>query len=279
MNNMVIDCIKNSINYIEENLLEEIYLEDIAKSAHMSVSLYSKLFKNLFGFTVKEYIIKRRMSLAAKDLIFTDDSILNIALKYGYSGYEQFSRAFKKIFYMSPTQYRKNGIYVNVFPKINLVLNYLDGGEFMKEMENGEVMKILKSLEGGYILDVDIDRFADINENFGRKAGDFVLIEVSKRIKEVLEKYSIESDVIRIAGDEFMVIIKEKDLNFVKNLTQEILKRMKDPIEFDGKILDISVSIGVSEFYTGLGEEKVIENARNAMLDAKREGRNRFKIN
>jgi len=279
VNNKVIDCIKSSIDYIEKNLLEDIYLEDIAKNANMSVSLYSKIFKNLFGLTVKEYIIKRRMSLAAKDLIFTNDSILNIALKYGYSGYEQFSRAFKKIFHISPTKYRKNGIYVNVFPKINLILNYLDGGGFMKEMENGEVMKILKNLDGGYILDVDIDRFADINENYGRKAGDFVLIEVSKRIKEVLEKHSIKSDVIRIAADEFMVIIKEKDLSFIKNLTQEILERMKNPVEFDSKIINMSVSIGVSEFYTELGEEEVIENARNAMLDAKKEGRNRFKIN
>ncbi|MCD6104626.1 MAG: helix-turn-helix transcriptional regulator, partial [Thermosipho sp. (in: Bacteria)] len=105
MNNKVIDCIKSSIDYIEKNLLEDIYLEDIAKNANMSVSLYSKIFKNLFGLTVKEYIIKRRMSLAAKDLIFTNDSILNIALKYGYSGYEQFSRAFKKIFHISPTKY------------------------------------------------------------------------------------------------------------------------------------------------------------------------------
>lgn len=275
----IIKCIKNSIDFIENNLLENIHLEDIAKSANMSISLYSKIFKNLFGLTVKEYIIKRRMSLAAKDLIFTKDSILSIALKCGYSGYEQFSRTFKKTFHVSPTKYRRTGIYVNIFPKINLKLNSLCGGEIMKEMESGQVMKILKNLDGGYILDLDIDRFADINETYGRKTGDLVLIETSKRIKEVLEKRSIKSDVIRIAADEFIVVLKERDLEFVKNLAKEILNTMKKDFVFEDKKINITISIGISKFFTGIEGEKIIENVRNAMIGAKKEGRNRFKIN
>ncbi|SHH23408.1 helix-turn-helix domain-containing protein [Thermosipho atlanticus] len=230
MSQEFIECIKNSINYIEQNLFENIHLEDVAKSAHMSVSLYSKIFKNLFNITVKEYIIKRRMSFAAKDLIFTKDSILKIALKYGYSGYEQFSRAFKKLYNVSPSEFRKNGIYVNVFPRITLKINTSCGGEVMKEMENEHVSRLLKDVKGGWILDIDIDHFADINNVFGRKIGDLVLIEISKRIKKVLKEGSIETDVIRIAADEFIVVMKGKNADFVKKNISRYIKTSRKTI-------------------------------------------------
>ncbi|QTA37534.1 diguanylate cyclase [Thermosipho ferrireducens] len=279
MNVEIIKLIADSLDYIEENLLEDIHLSDIAENYNISVSLYCKLFKNLLGFTVKEYIIKRRMALSARDLIFTKESILFIALKYGYSGYEQFSRAFKKVFKVSPGRYRREGVYVNIFPKIVLKVSDLDGGDYMTEMGNQNVIKKLKKLVEGYILVIDIDRFAEVNKNFGRKAGDFVLVEIAKRIKKTLDSFLNDVDVIRMGADEFVVILKGKDEEFVKKLSQKILEETNASIEFEEKLINVSVSIGISKFSANREEEEeIIEKARNAMLAAKKEGRSKFKI-
>ncbi|WP_407701159.1 diguanylate cyclase domain-containing protein [Thermosipho atlanticus] len=58
-----------------------------------------------------------------------------------------------------------------------------------------------------------------------------------------------------------------------------MLKQVEKPFEFEGVNLKVTVSIGIAEFTTEVGEEKIIKNVRNAMLLAKKDGRNKFKIN
>lgn len=71
------------------------------------------------------------MSLASHDLVETDDSILNISIKYGYNP-DSFSRAFKKIYKTTPIEYRKNGIITEEFPRLNIKLYVLDDLNLLK---------------------------------------------------------------------------------------------------------------------------------------------------
>ena len=76
--------IQNAIQYIEDNLTEEISIDEIAAKAYVSPFYFQKIFNILCGFTVGEYIRNRRLTLAAEELSGADVKVIDIAIKYGY---------------------------------------------------------------------------------------------------------------------------------------------------------------------------------------------------
>jgi len=92
MKNLLV--LATALEVVEDKLKEPLSVEDLAKSCYVSVSGLQKLFNYVFGCSVKEYIAKRKLSLAAYDLIHTDQTITQIALTYTYDSPEVFSKAF-----------------------------------------------------------------------------------------------------------------------------------------------------------------------------------------
>ena len=109
-----------SIDFIEDNLSDEISLEKVSQHAYSSLSHFHRIFAFMTGFTMKVYIRKRRLSVAAHELICTDQNVLDIALKYQYQPHETFTRAFKKEFNMNPGQFRKKKREHVLFEKIDI---------------------------------------------------------------------------------------------------------------------------------------------------------------
>ncbi|MDG0873024.1 effector binding domain-containing protein [Paenibacillus thiaminolyticus] len=99
--------IQAAIEYIEERLQEELDIAGIAAQAWYSPFHFQRMFRAISGFTVQEYIRKRRLSEAALALRSTGQSILDIALAYQYKSQEGFTRAFENFFGISPGKYRK----------------------------------------------------------------------------------------------------------------------------------------------------------------------------
>lgn len=99
-------AIQNSINYIENNLCGELKLNNIAKQSYFSEFYFHKLFHRSTGASVMEYVRKRRLEEAAQDLVNNSEKITDIAFKYQFSSEESFSRAFRKIYGVSPRKYR-----------------------------------------------------------------------------------------------------------------------------------------------------------------------------
>lgn len=97
----------DSLKYIEENLNGKIDLDDLAKRAYLSKYHYHRIFHKVSGESVTRYITRRRMEKAAGELAQTDRSIIDIALEYQYASQESFSRAFLKIYGLTPGRYRK----------------------------------------------------------------------------------------------------------------------------------------------------------------------------
>lgn len=102
--------LEKAIVYIEENLDKDIKTEEVAKVIGYSYYHFTRLFEALLGESMGNYIRKRRITRAAEDLIYTDKKIIDIALDYEFKSPEAFSRAFKKIYNTSPTEYRQNRI-------------------------------------------------------------------------------------------------------------------------------------------------------------------------
>ena len=94
--------IGDSIQYIENHLLDDISVEDIAKHIGISSFYYQKGFSMLCGFTVSEYVRSRRLALAGNDLATSDAKVIDIALKYGYDSPDSFAKAFTRFHGVTP---------------------------------------------------------------------------------------------------------------------------------------------------------------------------------
>ncbi|MCM1988427.1 AraC family transcriptional regulator [Oceanirhabdus seepicola] len=94
------------IEYIEENLKGDIEIDELAKKSYLSKEYFCRIFQYVTDIPFNEYVRKRRMTLAAKELINSNTKIIDLALAYGYSSPEAFSRAFKQIHGISPKEAR-----------------------------------------------------------------------------------------------------------------------------------------------------------------------------
>lgn len=112
--------IQTTIEYIEDNLNEKISLEDLAKQTFLSKYYYHRLFHTLVGETVMEYVRKRRLTEAAKELTQSNIKIVEVALKYQFGSQEAFSRAFKRMFKISPGEFRKSKVSVLLYKQVSL---------------------------------------------------------------------------------------------------------------------------------------------------------------
>lgn len=99
--------IESTMSYIDAHLYEHLTLEKLAEVATMSTSYFSQLFKTLNGFSAWEYIVEKRIELAQKLLLSTDEPVLDIAFKCGFNNMTNFNRAFKKMTGISPREYRQ----------------------------------------------------------------------------------------------------------------------------------------------------------------------------
>lgn len=117
--------IQTSLDYIEENLHEEIKLEILAQKSFLSKYHFHRVFTALVGEPVMTYIRKRRLGRATKQLDNSDLSILEIAFDNCFESQEVFSRAFLKHFGITPGKYRKLKEKINLTEKISLIaINY-----------------------------------------------------------------------------------------------------------------------------------------------------------
>ncbi|MBP1544657.1 MAG: helix-turn-helix transcriptional regulator, partial [Oscillospiraceae bacterium] len=81
----------DALEYIESRLSDEISQEECARAACCSLSGLQKMFRYVFHRSVGDYITRRRLSKAAKDLQTGELSVLEIAMKYGYGSAEAFT--------------------------------------------------------------------------------------------------------------------------------------------------------------------------------------------
>ncbi len=123
--------IQSALEYIENNLTEELKIEDIAAKAYVSPFYFQKIFGVLCGFTVGEYIRSRRLALAAEELTCTDERVIDIALKYGYDSHDSFTRAFTKFHGISPSAAREGGAQIKSFAPLKIRLT-LEGGNMLE---------------------------------------------------------------------------------------------------------------------------------------------------
>ncbi|HEX2948707.1 MAG TPA: AraC family transcriptional regulator [Armatimonadota bacterium] len=99
--------VENVKAWIDRHFLEQIALQDLARMAHLSLSQFSSLFKNLYGISPKAYLIRCRLNRASDLLAETDLSITEIATELGFAHLAHFGRLFREHSGITPREYRK----------------------------------------------------------------------------------------------------------------------------------------------------------------------------
>lgn len=101
------ETVKQSLNWIESNLHYNIRLEDVAAATNFSKFHFHRIFQRVVKMSVDDYVRMRRLAVAATMLIHSNERIINIAFDALFHSQEAFSRAFKKMYHLSPGEYRK----------------------------------------------------------------------------------------------------------------------------------------------------------------------------
>lgn len=99
--------IREIILWIEQNLESRLSLDTVAEKSGYTKWHFQRLFKNQTGLALGSYIRSRRLSCSAVALRLTNDSIMDISLRYRFDSQQTFCRAFKKQFNLTPSEYRK----------------------------------------------------------------------------------------------------------------------------------------------------------------------------
>jgi AraC-like DNA-binding protein len=98
------------MRFIEDNLVEEIARDDLARVAALSTGAFSRYFKSRTGKTLPEYVNELRIGRACRQLIETSDSVTDIAYDCGFKNLANFNRWFLKLTKLAPRDYRRKAL-------------------------------------------------------------------------------------------------------------------------------------------------------------------------
>jgi diguanylate cyclase (GGDEF)-like protein/PAS domain S-box-containing protein len=127
------------------------------------------------------------------------------------------------------------------------------------------------------VLFLDLDRFKHINDSRGHETGDKLLKTVAQRIRTTIRAQDV---VVRMGGDEFVVIMRElNNIEQVNEAAERINQALSAPMVIDGRTLVTTVSIGVAIFpRDGADMGELLRHSDTAMYQAKDRGRNNFQM-
>ncbi len=119
---------------------------------------------------------------------------------------------------------------------------------------------------------VDLDHFKPVNDQFGHQAGDAVLIEVARRMQEVIPS----GESIRLGGDEFVIFVPHVNHSTsMSQMAELLIKRIQEPIAFEGFTLSVGASIGMAfAKEIGINPRVLLKAADQALYKVKQSGRN-----
>lgn len=130
--NIVLEIDKNIKNQNDEALT----LSNLAGFLGYSEYYVSRKFREISGMQLRDYLRYRKLAFALRDIRDMEEGILNIAVRYGFSSHEAFTRAFKETYGITPSEYRNNPVPVVLRTAIKPFDCYLLGMDMSKSTDN-----------------------------------------------------------------------------------------------------------------------------------------------
>ena len=133
----------------------------------------------------------------------------------------------------------------------------------------------LRAKDKGAVLFIDLDHFKHINDSLGHTAGDHVLKEIARRLRQVIRP---DDTVSRQGGDEFVVLLNRlHDVRDAARVAEKIIAAIEQAIIFDDRDLRVSASVGIAIFPEDSVDSKILmKQADTALYHAKQCGRSGF---
>lgn len=152
-------------------------------------------------------------------------------------------------------------------------LTELTNRRFMATRLKEEAARAEKTGEKFSILMCDLDHFKKINDAYGHDTGDLVLKGVTKTIKNMVREYDVVS---RWGGEEFLILLIATDIISAGKTAEKIRDEIeRTSITIDNLVLNVTASIGVTEYLKDFTISQNIINADEAMYKSKNNGRNK----
>ncbi|MDF2520338.1 MAG: AraC family transcriptional regulator [Clostridia bacterium] len=254
--------IKQSIDYIEEHLTDEITLDSLAELSFFSKYHFHRLFKTETGKAPMEYVRERRLTQAAYELAFSSKSITYIAHSLSFNSQDAFDKAFKRVYGITPIEYRKsiNQKLSKLTFKEDYNMNYLSADISCCVAEKQECLKLMDviislskkaHMRGLLSLESEIsDRFPFLL----RKGIDLMLYGMEPLVlqevldtyisagnysgKELLSRLLIRNGILSIQMGEYPWVIREKlSSYFGEEFSDEVSKYFGcDPQSLENKL-------------------------------------------
>ncbi|GAV26492.1 GGDEF domain-containing protein [Carboxydothermus islandicus] len=140
---------------------------------------------------------------------------------------------------------------------------------------------ILEKRDCNYsLIFIDLDKFKEINDTFGHNAGDMVLIELTKKIRENLRS---QDQVIRMGGDEILIYLPNTAVELAQEIAtriKELIRKQKFEVAKDNRkvTFNVSASMGIGSCREGESFEEVLARVDKALYRAKELGRNQIVV-
>ena len=131
-----------ALDYIEENLTDELDMSLIALKACCSSYNFQRMFSFIADCPLAEYIRRRRLTQAAVELQNTDAKIIDVAVRYGYDSPTSFARAFTALHGLTPSEARQPGATLKAYPKISFHISIKGDKEMEYRIETKEAFDI-----------------------------------------------------------------------------------------------------------------------------------------
>ena len=183
-----IENIITVINYIENNISEKMSLSTIARAVGYSKYHLHRMFVKTVGLSIHDYVQRRQLTEAAKLLVFSKKSILEISLIAGYESQQAFTNIFKQMYKKTPNEYRMNEEFYPLQLRFNLeqaIIQNLSKKEIQENIRFAIKKDIPAWLE---LVNLVIDGFPNLNEE------DY-LIELKKAISEQRALILIDNEI------------------------------------------------------------------------------------
>lgn len=107
------DIIDEITQWIDSNLHKPLKIEDVAARAGYSKWHLQRVFVQVKDVSLGKYIRDKKLQLAEKDLLETNESVMGIACKYGFDSQQTFTRLFSSNYKLPPLRYRKTKRIIN----------------------------------------------------------------------------------------------------------------------------------------------------------------------
>lgn len=235
-----LELLIGALGYIEENLTENIKTEDVANHLYCSKSTVEKLFKYFNRISIRDYMIRRRMSKAAQDIrCCPKKTLLDIGINYGYSSNEAFTRAFSSVWHTSPSEFRKNPAKYELFPPIRPERDLMEDKRMSsrRKIDISELYDCIRERKNCYFVIGDIKALIPIND-ISFQAGDLAIITSMKRMEEAAGE---DDYLFRIGGDEFVILTNSEDEAYANEICEKVKSKNGDTIEWEGHQIPLTL--------------------------------------